>query len=191
MTQSELAQKIGITTSSVGMYETGVRHPSYEVLYKLSEIFNVSIDYLLGKSEMNSGFDKAKLAEVTVECLALEKKFYKMVFSELFNESMRPSINTNGDDFPNVVIELSHNQFSQWFLEFKNDISEQSLLYLYGQIALIEFKRDQKLTIAVSREEDYLMLISKPPKSIRVNLYVMLVDLDFGIIIKEEKLCQF
>lgn len=49
ITQEELAKVIGVTTSMVGMYETGARKPSFEVLNKIADYFNVSTDYLLGR----------------------------------------------------------------------------------------------------------------------------------------------
>lgn len=50
MTQQELANKLDGAKSTVAMYEKGDRKPSMEVLLKLSEIFDCSIDYILGKS---------------------------------------------------------------------------------------------------------------------------------------------
>lgn len=47
-TQSQLAQKLGMTKSVVSAYETGLRMPSYEVLVEIARIFKVSTDYLLG-----------------------------------------------------------------------------------------------------------------------------------------------
>lgn len=46
-TQQDLAKLIGVTKSTVAAYENSARRPSYNVLIKLSQIFNVSIDYLL------------------------------------------------------------------------------------------------------------------------------------------------
>ena len=46
-TQIELAEKLGVTKSSVVSYENDSRQPSYEVLIKMARIFNVSIDSLL------------------------------------------------------------------------------------------------------------------------------------------------
>ena len=40
MTQSELAERLGVATSTVGMWETGKRVPEFETAEKLSEIFN-------------------------------------------------------------------------------------------------------------------------------------------------------
>lgn len=53
-TQLELSQKMNCAMSSIAMYEKEERKPSLEVLVKLSEIFNCSIDYLLGKSNIRN-----------------------------------------------------------------------------------------------------------------------------------------
>ena len=47
LSQAELAQRLHISTSTVGMYEQGRREPSVETLIALSRIFGVSLDYLL------------------------------------------------------------------------------------------------------------------------------------------------
>lgn len=54
MTQQELADKLDGAKSTVAMYEKGDRKPSMEVLLKLSEIFDCSIDYILGKSNIRN-----------------------------------------------------------------------------------------------------------------------------------------
>lgn len=53
-TQTELAKKMDCAMSSIAMYEKGQRKPSMEVLIKLSEIFNCSTDYLLGKTDIRN-----------------------------------------------------------------------------------------------------------------------------------------
>ena len=50
LTQSELADKLGISTSSIGMYEQGRRIPSPKILSKMSKILDASIEYMLGNS---------------------------------------------------------------------------------------------------------------------------------------------
>lgn len=54
MTQQELANKLNGAKSTVAMYEKGDRKPSMEILLKLSNIFNCSIDYILGKSDIRN-----------------------------------------------------------------------------------------------------------------------------------------
>ncbi len=50
MSQEELASKLELSKGIISMYENESRKPSYEVLIKLSEIFNCSIDYIVGNS---------------------------------------------------------------------------------------------------------------------------------------------
>lgn len=53
-TQQELADKLNGAKSTIAMYENETRKPSLEVLIKLSEIFNCSIDYILCKSDVRN-----------------------------------------------------------------------------------------------------------------------------------------
>ncbi len=64
--QNQLASKMHCAPSSIAMYEKEERKPSLEVLIKLSEIFECSIDYILGKSDIRNPekeieFDPSKL----------------------------------------------------------------------------------------------------------------------------------
>ena len=52
LTQSELAKKIGVATSTVGMYERAQREPDFETLEKIAAFFGVNMNTLLGN---NSG----------------------------------------------------------------------------------------------------------------------------------------
>lgn len=50
MSQQELANALGISKSSINMYERGDRQPNLNVLEKIADYFNVDIDYLLGRT---------------------------------------------------------------------------------------------------------------------------------------------
>ncbi len=47
LSQAELAQRLHISASAIGMYEQGRREPSVDTLIALSREFGVSLDYLL------------------------------------------------------------------------------------------------------------------------------------------------
>ena len=47
LTQNEMAEKIGISRSTIGMYETGAREPDFETLEKIADYFNVDTDFYL------------------------------------------------------------------------------------------------------------------------------------------------
>ena len=49
-TQKEVADYLGITRPAYTAYESGKRQPDYETLIKLTTLFSVSSDYLLGIS---------------------------------------------------------------------------------------------------------------------------------------------
>lgn len=53
LTQQEMAEKLKISRSSIGMYENGEREPSFELLESIADFFNVDMNYLLGKSELS------------------------------------------------------------------------------------------------------------------------------------------
>ncbi len=50
---TELAEMIGVSYQSLQRYEVGNREPSIQVLTKLADFFNVSVDYLIGREEKN------------------------------------------------------------------------------------------------------------------------------------------
>ncbi|MBB6622543.1 helix-turn-helix transcriptional regulator [Clostridium gasigenes] len=58
LTQSELAKILKTSASSIGMYEQNRRVPDIELIKIISEYFNVSTDYLLGKSDIKDSADK-------------------------------------------------------------------------------------------------------------------------------------
>ena len=55
MTQGELAKQVHVTQTSVSQWESGKTNPDTQTTKKLAEFFNVTIDYLLGRSEDNGG----------------------------------------------------------------------------------------------------------------------------------------
>ena len=51
MSQSELGKFIGVSQTTVTAWETGRAEPSSTFISKLADLFNVSTDYLLGRSD--------------------------------------------------------------------------------------------------------------------------------------------
>lgn len=50
LSQTEMAKRLGISRSTVGMYETGQREPDFETLEMIADFFNVDVDYLIGRT---------------------------------------------------------------------------------------------------------------------------------------------
>ena len=51
MTQTQLAQKIGTSNVTICRYLTCERLPRLDVVTKIADVFNISLDYLLGLSD--------------------------------------------------------------------------------------------------------------------------------------------
>lgn len=73
LTQEALAEELDITRLSVGNYERGIRTPDAETIIDIADFFEVSADYLLGRSDERyapgqvaaSGWQNKLLTEVT------------------------------------------------------------------------------------------------------------------------------
>lgn len=49
-TQKDIATKLGVESAAISKYELDMRVPNIETIKKLATIFNVSMDYLLGRT---------------------------------------------------------------------------------------------------------------------------------------------
>lgn len=84
ITQKELGEKLGLNKNAVSTYEIGSREPNLEKIKKLAKIFNCSVDYLIGASDIESKaysdyviyYDKDEEKRLKVKDLL---KIYKMI----------------------------------------------------------------------------------------------------------------
>lgn len=63
LTQFQLAEKLGIATSSISQYESGDRIPSDDIKIKLAKFFDVSLDFLMGLSDIRNPYVFFTLSE--------------------------------------------------------------------------------------------------------------------------------
>lgn len=54
-TQEELALKLGITRAALSHYEKNRRNPDFDTMTELANLFDVSIDYLVGRTSAVNG----------------------------------------------------------------------------------------------------------------------------------------
>ena len=86
MSQTELADKLGLSKSVISAYEKGVRNPSFKVLPLLAETFNVSELYFFEKGEWQN-------QPVTVDITDLNPDQQRIIISLVneFKESNKQS----------------------------------------------------------------------------------------------------
>lgn len=51
ISQVKLAMDLNLSQNSISRYETGEREADYDTLVAIADYFNVSVDYLLGRSD--------------------------------------------------------------------------------------------------------------------------------------------
>lgn len=52
LTQSEVATALGVSSVVYSRYENGKRQPSIDTLVQMADIFGVTVDYLLGRQDI-------------------------------------------------------------------------------------------------------------------------------------------
>lgn len=69
LSQAELAIRLNISASALGMYEQGRRSPSLDTIVRLAQEFHVSTDYLLTGTECCN----VHTSSIDQDCLSAEK----------------------------------------------------------------------------------------------------------------------
>lgn len=72
MTQNYLAELLNVSRQSVGGYENNTTEPPTDIVVKIADIFNVTCDYLLGRTN-----EKYSLNLLSIEDNELLSKFYE------------------------------------------------------------------------------------------------------------------
>ena len=99
--QKNLAQMLGLAQTTIANYEQGKRFPDEETLQKIADFFNISLDYLLGRSEIkncNEDFtlrDSIQLTKCSIEpeLIALKHSYFKALLNGEFQIASELIIN--------------------------------------------------------------------------------------------------
>jgi len=67
ISQNELSKYIGVSKSSVNMYERDEREPGFETLEAIADFFNVNMDYLMGREPQISTSVNSQGATITAQ----------------------------------------------------------------------------------------------------------------------------
>lgn len=71
MSQEQLGSVLGVSKSTIGMYEQGKREPKNAVLKKIALVFNVTVDYLLGCNQLE------EMEKCTLEKFGISRPEYE------------------------------------------------------------------------------------------------------------------
>ena len=78
LSRKQVAMRLDVSESVIGLYETEVRQPSLPILIKLASLYNVTTDYLLGcETNSNSTLSLTGLTPQQIEALNLTAKCFR------------------------------------------------------------------------------------------------------------------
>ena len=128
----------------------------------------------------------------------LEKKFIQVILADLYEKPFKWSVEKPEGrvNYPDMILNIEYEDYNKWYLDFYPNVYRHrgpsfKLSVVYGTVAMYDLLETDKITIVVNDERDFNMIMRRPPLSLRANLYVMLIDLEWGKIVKEEKLSSY
>lgn len=84
LTREDLAKKIGVSYSAIAMYEQGHREPNNELMLKICEIFNCSMDYLMGLTSFQN--PKEDLEKALYDFDLTEDEYYDAINCFMYDD---------------------------------------------------------------------------------------------------------
>jgi transcriptional regulator with XRE-family HTH domain len=74
MTQLRLAMELNVSQETISGYEIGKAVPPAEMLVKLADTLDTSVDYILGRTDIKSTLRASELSEQEAEILTILRK---------------------------------------------------------------------------------------------------------------------
>lgn len=79
LTQKQLGDRLGIGQTTIACYENGTREPHVESLIAYADLFDCSVDYLVGRSDdFGNPLGKNGAPVMTQEEIALVKRYREL-----------------------------------------------------------------------------------------------------------------
>lgn len=142
ISQNELSKHIGVSKSSVNMYERDEREPGFETLEAIADFFNVNMDYLLGRSSLDhivDNFDPTQLSnpakQVLIKILLALGNDDEEIFAHLAEE-MSANFTLSDLKYTATLFDSLYTAFIEAGLDSNNDAETKEYLR-----ALLEDKK--------------------------------------------------
>lgn len=82
MTQQELAERLNVSQSAVYYWENGKREPNLDMLFKISDVFHVGVDELIGLPEAPETLSAEEIQQLAEESNQENHRFYRIVLTD-------------------------------------------------------------------------------------------------------------
>jgi repressor LexA len=172
ISQNELAKALGLTQQAISAYENGLREPDLETLQKIADFFDVSLDYLLGRTDIRNSdiltkaglveFDKSKTVPIPIIGSVRAGTNGILAYEEILGVE-------------NVEQDIIKDEAKYFFLRVKGDsmypeIQEGDLVLVRqqsdvesGEIAVVIVNGDEGIVKKVVKKDNAIVLYSINP----------------------------
>ncbi len=180
MTQGQLAEALDISSSSIGMYEQGRRKPSYELLEKISDYFNVDMDYLMGRSDIKNKYQAGipydwekdlKKINLTSNAVILDKS--QFIYVPVYGKASAGNgyinmetvlydklVHINGYSHDSFLIEVSGDSMEPTIIDGEFVLVDPTFIEICeGKIYVITYNGETFIKMIEKHEEDEIVLL--------------------------------
>lgn len=133
LTQKELSTMIGLTPKMISFYENNQRTPPVDILVKLSKIFNVTVDYLIGNPTSDNSNKNITIQEFNL------LQYYRNFSTDM--DSAEKKWGPINKYFSSAAL-LSEEEAE--LLEYYNDLTLKDRRWIMGQMIDLKKKADEK-----------------------------------------------
>lgn len=102
MTQEDLSKELNVSRATVGRYENDDRFPDKDTLKNIADIFNVSIDYLLGRINMKN---LDIISKESIYGIYGDVEDYRDIKNKIKDKLILNDIIKEGEPIPKALIE--------------------------------------------------------------------------------------
>lgn len=118
LTQAELSYDLGIAKTTLAAYEQGKSEPSIETLIKISDYFDVTVDYLIGKIDcIHQEYQPA------ADLLGVDEKTLEILIDLSKTDNSSPHL-SNLDMLEAII---QHPNFKAWLYQIRQYITFDAL----------------------------------------------------------------
>ncbi|MEI6131969.1 MAG: helix-turn-helix transcriptional regulator [Bacillota bacterium] len=190
LSQREFAKMAGLSNAEIHRIEHGVRQqPSPDVLKTISLAFEVPYEELLEKASFINSYTSddttdagvAKIMAILMPKLILEG----WTVGSFKYSTLGDILATKGD--ANWVLDIRYFKPN----EGKNNsfrniaFAEHFLTQSYGKLSMNQKTKIDKFTTVTNNEKMFHEILEKPPVNLRIDISVVLVDLEEGVMVCE------
>lgn len=159
LSQKEFGQKIGVAESTVSLYESNKRFPDADTLKKISALFEVSLDYLLGNAPAKAAQPKTAGRGVRIPVLGRVVAGIPIEAVEeiLDYEEITPELAATGEFF---VLKIRGHSMEPRMMEGDVVIVRRQDDVDSGDVAIVLVNGDEATVKRVKKQEEGITLIA-------------------------------